>query len=663
MSWPSPEEFREAIQFPKINLGDPALRNGAVQVDNWGLPVVSSGNFASVYKIRCGENNFAFRCFLSDDEQRAERYKALTDFITNDQLECTVHFEHLQNGVLVRGKWYPAIKMTWVDGVELDSFIHANSGKSAVLQELADQFAQMCFNLHEAGIAHGDLQHGNIIVTEDGLRLVDYDGMFVPALHGLNSSELGHRNYQHAARTKNHFGPYLDHFSGWLIHLSVSAIAQDPNLWRGLRDCLLFSYEDMIDPEHSMAFSVVEHHKNEFVRSCGRRIRHLLTMEPSEVPPLHKQFEVEELPPLLAPHKLQEELVKRAEQELAIPAPRAVHIYIPKGRKLDEGQHTSRLRVTSEVKYLGLPMGVSELRLLSVLRREGKSLQEAGRDTIRRIQWHRVNDDEMLTVGEFPWVPFFGFSYHDNEEVLVKVCGRIETKRGKDFAAWARRHMRGTWVTDGTSRFQFWEDSGLLTYELAAWKPRAVNPAWTFWDWFWNPAYIIQLSVKRKGRYKIPSLTWASQFDHMKDQFKLYMGLHQFCSNGSKARSAEPVYFAGCKLLAEFRFYVPATFDYGPHHLYQLRLDVSPGMREQLMQNLINLYGYPDANDFWGDGCANAWGPNNTSIKWDMDQLIVTYHPLEQLVDERSLLEKATAFFKPKSNQRRTTPQDELRSR
>ena len=44
--------------------------------------------------------------------------------------------------------------------------------------------------MREHVIAHGDLQHGNIIVQDDGtIRLVDYDGCYVPELAGLKSNE------------------------------------------------------------------------------------------------------------------------------------------------------------------------------------------------------------------------------------------------------------------------------------------------------------------------------------------------------------------------------------------------------------------------------------------------------------------------------------------
>jgi hypothetical protein len=60
----------------------------------------------------------------------------------------------------------------------------------------------------ETGIAHGDLQHGNIILVpgkKDNslmLKLIDYDGMFIPPLAGSPKGEVGHAAYQHPERLR-----------------------------------------------------------------------------------------------------------------------------------------------------------------------------------------------------------------------------------------------------------------------------------------------------------------------------------------------------------------------------------------------------------------------------------------------------------------------------
>ena len=89
----------------------------------------------------------------------------------------------------------------------------------------------MLADLERLGWSHGDLQHGNILVArDDTIRLLDYDGMFVPALAGKGKTEDGHRHYQHPERRNQKFGPSLDRFSGWAIALGVAAIAHEPAL-------------------------------------------------------------------------------------------------------------------------------------------------------------------------------------------------------------------------------------------------------------------------------------------------------------------------------------------------------------------------------------------------------------------------------------------------
>jgi hypothetical protein len=102
-------------------------------------------------------------------------------------------------------------------------------------------------------MAHGDLQHGNVIVDEsNSLRLVDLDGMYVPAMAGWKASELGHRHYQHPKRSADHFDAKLDNFSGLVIYLSLLALAEQPDLWKEFHDeNLIFIKSDFENPRTS----------------------------------------------------------------------------------------------------------------------------------------------------------------------------------------------------------------------------------------------------------------------------------------------------------------------------------------------------------------------------------------------------------------------------
>ena len=87
----------------------------------------------------------------------------------------------------------------------------------------------MAKELHAAGVSHGDLQHGNIMVNADGsLILVDYDSMYVPSLEGYADEIKGLVGYQHPARWENcKCSPKADYFSekvGLQRSISVSPI-------------------------------------------------------------------------------------------------------------------------------------------------------------------------------------------------------------------------------------------------------------------------------------------------------------------------------------------------------------------------------------------------------------------------------------------------------
>ena len=90
--------------------------------------------------------------------------------------------------------------MEWLSGEILGNYIAANISNAKALSNLANQIAEIYATLRSLNIAHGDLQHGNIIVSQGRLYLIDYDGMFVPDLKGKGSHEVGSPNYQHPNR-------------------------------------------------------------------------------------------------------------------------------------------------------------------------------------------------------------------------------------------------------------------------------------------------------------------------------------------------------------------------------------------------------------------------------------------------------------------------------
>jgi len=259
--WPSARAFAEAVQCPAVCFEEPTLKGMLPAVDRLGMPLVTSGQFAYVFKLNAqqqGGGALAVRCFRGFLGDREERYRALDAHLNSRRVAALPRFKYLPRGVLVAGRRFPILVMEWVAGPTLDVYLEEVVGRREVVLHLAGEWLRLMESLRAAGVAHGDLQHGNVIVERGQLRLVDLDGAYVPALRGLPASEVGHQHYQHPARGADFFAPEVDNFSALAVYLSLIALAERPALWREHHDeNLLFTRADFQDPGASELFRKV----------------------------------------------------------------------------------------------------------------------------------------------------------------------------------------------------------------------------------------------------------------------------------------------------------------------------------------------------------------------------------------------------------------------
>lgn len=292
MAWPTPQGYSEAVQNPKLAFSEDDLRGGRPELDKLGLPRPRSGSFATVYKILSIQHNWAVKCFLNPVSDQQERYSEISAHLHKVNLPYLVQFRFLSQGIKVDRQIYPILKMEWVEGESLITYVEKNRGNPAAILSLARRWIEMTTALTRASIAHGDLQHGNVLIVNGDIRLVDYDGMYVPGLIGRGSPEKGQRNYQHPQRTEFDFGPNLDNFSSWVIYVSLVATAVQSELWqqfRGGDDCLLFRQSDFEHPEKSALFVALEKSSDDRIRSIAGFFRSLLDLGPQDVPTLDGQ--------------------------------------------------------------------------------------------------------------------------------------------------------------------------------------------------------------------------------------------------------------------------------------------------------------------------------------------------------------------------------------
>ncbi len=288
--WPTAVEFVEAIQSNKQSFIDTDLRNGKPVFNNRTKePLFTSGGFATVCYITHRGNKFAVKYFVNPDAERCRRYATISGALSNLNLPYTIDFKFLDTGVDINGSKYPIVKMQFIDGTLLHKYLEENLGDQRKLKQLANSWLQMSSTLRQAHIAHGDLQHRNVFVVGDQLRLIDYDGMYVNQLQGSSSSELGLPSFQHPGREPRHFGAYIDHFSDWVMYTTIVALSRDTSLW-SLVDTedqrLLFSRGDFRDPENSPLFSRLKNSTDSELSFLVNQLEAILKLDVEDVPGL-----------------------------------------------------------------------------------------------------------------------------------------------------------------------------------------------------------------------------------------------------------------------------------------------------------------------------------------------------------------------------------------
>jgi hypothetical protein len=251
-AWPDLTEYHEAVQHPPKAFADPGLRAVALELDQFGMPKPATGGNAVVYKARepggflSFKKTWAIRCFLRPISDHAERYEAISKHLHKVRLPYDVNFRFLKQGIQIRSGWFPIVKMQWAEGDLLHVHVEKQLRYPGSLASLRAKWATLVRDLENARVAHGDLQHGNILVRGGSIHLVDYDGMWVPALKGRHATETGHRAYQHPERSEQDYGQEIDHFSALVIYLSLAALEKDARLWERFHtgDNLIFVRED-----------------------------------------------------------------------------------------------------------------------------------------------------------------------------------------------------------------------------------------------------------------------------------------------------------------------------------------------------------------------------------------------------------------------------------
>ena len=254
MQYPLISEYVRAIQDSSSNLDK--LAHLVLVLDDHGEPYRSSGAFAVVFKMKDEQTGkcYALKCFTEEQEGRAEAYRQIADELEFVDSSYITFVKYLDKEIFVDSSCeedeFPVLLMDWIDGETMENYIVENYQDNYAMAMLCYRFCKMAAWLRSQPFAHGDIKPDNIMVRPDGnLTLVDYDGMFVPAMKGQKSPTIGTKDFSHPLRTVDDFDETIDDFALASIALSLKAISLNPYLLDeyGAADRLLFSAEDYRD--------------------------------------------------------------------------------------------------------------------------------------------------------------------------------------------------------------------------------------------------------------------------------------------------------------------------------------------------------------------------------------------------------------------------------
>ena len=270
MQYPLISEYVRAIQDASSNLDK--LAHLVPVLDDHGEPYRSSGAFAVVFKMKDEQTGkcYALKCFTEEQEGRAEAYRQIADELEFVDSSYITSVKYLEKEIFVDSSCeedeFPVLLMDWIDGETMETYITENYQDNYAMAMLCYRFCKMAAWLRSQPFAHGDIKPDNIMVRPDGnLTLVDYDGMFVPAMKGQKSPTIGTKDFSHPLRTVDDFDETIDDFALASIALSLKAISLKPSLLDeyGAADRLLFSAEDYRDLSKSTVLAALQELMND----------------------------------------------------------------------------------------------------------------------------------------------------------------------------------------------------------------------------------------------------------------------------------------------------------------------------------------------------------------------------------------------------------------
>ena len=293
MRWPSAKQYAVAWQNPEAILRVKALAGGTVRCDDAGMPIAMVGGFGAVFDYTTPDGQrWAIKCFHKKTPGLRRRYRGIAAYLAKHDLPQFVKFTWHEHGLELGKQVLPLVQMPWIEGYCLHTFLQKHHDSPEVCEALYKIWLKLVGQLRASGIAHGDLQHHNIILVPEGhmrfsLKLVDLDGMWIPSVADLPSYETGHRAYQHPYRMREPYHQYLDRFPTLVIALTLAALREEgAKLWPKFHigRNLIFRALDYLRPDQSRLLTYLRGHPRPEIQRMANALLQACSQPPDQIP-------------------------------------------------------------------------------------------------------------------------------------------------------------------------------------------------------------------------------------------------------------------------------------------------------------------------------------------------------------------------------------------
>ena len=203
-----------------------------IKTASGGLDFVCGGGAVLFGAVTKDGRRVRIKCYREHDPRRSELYSALESLPAQPYGVVGHYVEH---GLAVvcddRVVECDVLVVPEQEGVTLDRAAAelCREGRGEALSALAENWDKLVWWLMSMPWAHGDLKPDNVIVTPEGLRLVDFDAAWVEGMT-TPRTEIGSADYNHPLRSHTMESKHVDDWGAALISLNLHLLAADPSL-------------------------------------------------------------------------------------------------------------------------------------------------------------------------------------------------------------------------------------------------------------------------------------------------------------------------------------------------------------------------------------------------------------------------------------------------